>query len=87
MLLHSVTNIAEALAWDCSKDGLIKTLLRSLKQLLNFCTNFAHTECVAGVATETIKDGTTIDRYDITIFQWNIIGNAVYNNFVNRSTN
>ena len=49
--------------------------------------NFANAERIAGVAAETIEEGSAIYGDDVAIAQRFIIGYAVYDNMIDRCTN
>ena len=64
----------------------IKSFLGYLKQFLYFGTNLTYTKSISRIPTKTIHQCTTIDRYNISIFQWHIVRNTMHNLFVNRGT-
>lgn len=85
MALHCVANIAKAMTGKRLFYCFIKRLFGGFQQGFCLVVDFSNTECVAGVATETINQRSAIDRNDVAVLEGRIVRYAVNNYFVDRS--
>ncbi len=86
MRLHRISNVAETTAWIALIDSLIKGLFGGSQQLLDRFAYFTYAKRVAGIATKTIELCAAINGNDVTLIQRLVIGNTMYDYFIDRST-
>ena len=84
VLLHSSTDVADSVSGKGCRDAAVETFLRSTEQATGFLIHLSDTECIAGVTTESVKTGTTVHRYDVTVFKGDIVRYAMDDHIVDR---
>ena len=85
-VLHRPSNIAQMLSGYSLLDSIVKSLFSSFQQLPNVLVDFANAECIARIPVVTVKDGSTIDGDDITLFQEDLCGGyAMHHNAIDGS--
>jgi hypothetical protein len=83
MALDGITDVAYAMASHRGLDTPVQGLLGGLEQKLDFWTDLAYTEGVAGVAIVAVEEGATVDGDDVTVAQYGLLGRyAVYDHIV-----
>ena len=87
MILNSITYISYPFTGDSLFYPKIKRLLGDIQELFDFRCDLTNTKGVSRVTTETIEQGTAINRNYIAIFQKNFVRwNAVHHYIIDRRT-
>ena len=87
VVLHRTADISKMSSRDSIFNTFIERLLCRAKQVFDFLANLSHAESVARIATESVKERTAVDGYDVTILEDGLsIGYTVHDDVVYRST-
>ena len=87
VILDGGADVTQMVTGLCGLDTEVEGLLRDLQQLRHFLADLAHTERVAGVAVESVKQRTAVNRDDVTLLQHRLlIGHSMNDDIIYRST-
>ena len=77
MFLDSPTDVADAVARDGLRHGVLQAFLGHLQQTAHFGKDLAHHKGVGTVPVVAFHQHPAVDGHDVPLLQWVVIGNPV----------